>query len=331
MLSRLLSGFGTRRARCIGVDIGASSIKVARLAVEKDQPRTVAATSRPTPRGALDNYRIADTQPVAYVLRDALREVGARGQVAVALPAPAVMVKRIQVSKSEAANIRQRVHEELSTLAPKGLDDLAFDFQVVGENAATNTIDVLIGGTRREIVDSYARVVAEARADLGVVDLDYFALQNVAECYPQPPTRGVVLMVHGGHRYTALNVVAGGQCVFATSIELGGRDATCASHGQPLSTAGEEDALRSFVAGFCDEVHHTLNFYCTLLRERPIEGAVLSGGLTHVSGLAQALSARLEMPVRLLAPIPLPAPASGAADAAEFAVALGLATRQREQ
>src|SRR5262249_21959475 len=149
--------------------------------------------------------------------------------------------------------IAWRVRDEVAALSPERASDFAYDFQVIGDSIAGDYIEVLVGGARRDVLNSYVQTMREARAPLAIVDLDYFAIQNVAECYPDPPTRGVTLLVHGGRRYAALNVVAGARSAFTAGIELG-------VHSPGLDET-LEDPASPFIQNFCDEVHHTLNFY----------------------------------------------------------------------
>ncbi|HYD50024.1 MAG TPA: pilus assembly protein PilM [Terriglobales bacterium] len=323
MIAAMLARLRSHR-RCVGVDLGATSIKVVRVDLERGRPSHALACVRPTPRGAFESYRISDPSALGEVLRDALGEIRARDMpIAIALPAPAVMIKRLQLGRGELRRVAERVRTEIETVMPEHRDELAFDFQIVGDTPSAGAVEVLVAGARRELIESYKKAAAEARARLAVLDLDYFALQNAIEWHPQPPTGGGVLLLHGGFRYTVLNVVVGGRSLFTTAIELGARSLASGELGQ-----SGEGGMAEFIAGFCDDVHHTLNFYCSFVRERPLEATILSGGLAHVPGLAEALSARLGNTVRILSPLPKEIVATAElVRQPELAVAAGLATR----
>ena len=212
----------------------------------------------------------------------------------------------------------------MASLIADGGQDLAFDFQIAGNGGGSETAEVLVVSARREVVSSFSRTVAEARSRLAVADLDYFALQNAAEWSQPPSTRGTVLMLHVGQRYTAMNLVAADRSVFTAAIEIGGRGATFPPGEDPATVAARAEVVQSI----CEDVHHTLNFYCSFLRERPLDAILLSGGLAHAPGLAEAVATRIGAPVRCASTLPEgETPEWELARQPEFAVAAGLATR----
>src|SRR5438045_146353 len=118
MFAQFLSRFRDRR-RCVGVDLGATSIRVVRMDVQDGMPAAAFVSTRPTPRGAFEHYVLSDPVSVGAALRDALAEATARHYpIALALPAPSVIVKRVSLPKAELGSIRTRVRDELTALAP---------------------------------------------------------------------------------------------------------------------------------------------------------------------------------------------------------------------
>ena len=124
-----------------------------------------------------------------------------------------------------------------------------------------------------------------------VVDVDYFALENIYELNYDPPPDQVVALVNIGARYSSINILKGGRSVFTGDVPVGGRDITEALMRDLGVRADEaersEDAARQPAAfrpgagrasrsapavdALIEEIHHALSFFWTAATDERID------------------------------------------------------------
>src|SRR4030095_15684499 len=86
-----------------------------------------------------------------------------------------------------------------------------------------NKMDVLLVAVKKEIVNSYADAIQEVGVTQIVVDVDYFALENMYEAnYAGESENGVVGIIHIGAQYTSITLLQNGISTFTGDLSLGG-------------------------------------------------------------------------------------------------------------
>lgn len=319
----------SRPTTCVGLDLGVDHIQVAAVRVSGSGVEPLVSTTMESPAGMLDGHRISAPREVGRAVAAALAPFGlAKAAAAVALPASAAVIKRVTLPQTAVESVEGRLAKELQGVLPIASDELVCDYQVLGESGVTG-LDVLVIAARADVVESYATVLIEAGLEPAVVDSEYFALQNAVEQYASPPPQGSVLLAHVGDRYGLLNVVVAGQPKFTAEIGLNGA-AVHEPNASASATGLDDGACPNGYETFLDDVHHHLHFYCTFLRERPLDRVVLSGAHARQPALVEALGRRLGTPVTVFDPWK---PGEGFETASsvvagpEHAIAVGLARR----
>ena len=342
-----------RSGAFLAVDIGSSCVKL----VETDGPagsiRLLAAGIAPLPPAAVQNHLIQDPLVVAQTIRDLVRQTGARAkQVITAVPGPAVMIKKISLpAGGDEANLEQQVMVEAGNAIPEHLDNVTLDYQVIGYNEREELI-VLLVAVKKDIVNSYTSVIRDAGLTPEIVDVDYFALENMFELNHDADETQVIGLVNVGARYCSINILRAGRSSFTGDIPVGGAEfsdvlmrnlGVSADEAELLKVGGTardfsreqiEAALTPAVQFLVEEIHRALSFYWRSDAEEPLSAVYLSGGTARAHGLAGMLSDRLETPVEIADPLArVTIGRSVDADfvrenAASLAVTVGLATRR---
>lgn len=342
-----------REENYLSVDIGSSSIKVIEARTGVHGLEVLNFGSVPTPSSAIHSNMVTEPDMVGDALRGLLEQKGIRARKAVtAVPGPAVMIKRVALPNQGPQETEQAVMHEARNFIPEELDNVNLDFQVTSTTNGTDDVEVLLAAAKKDIVSSYADTLRLAGLTPVVVDVDYFALDNMYELNYDPLENQVAALVNIGSRYSSINILKEGRSVFTGDVPVGGRDITEAlvrDLGIPADeaerikvgvAAGDYDeeqismALLPAVDALIEEVHYALSFFWTAATDERIDVLYLSGGGAQTPELANRLAERAEAPVEVTDPfgrIFIDEEVDAAAlrrRASEFAIAMGLAVRR---
>jgi type IV pilus assembly protein PilM len=337
----------------LSVDIGSSSIKILEIRGAVGELRLVNAASLPTPPSAIQNNMVYETTAVAEAIRALIESHGIRARkVITAVPGPAVIIKRVTLPAQSARELENTIVFEAGNFIPEDLENVNLDYQVTDVLDDGKRMEVLLVAAKKDIVASYSESVRAAGLIPVVVDVDYFALENMFETnYAPVPDRAIVL-VNIGARFSSINILKGGRSTFTGDVPVGGRDinealmrdlGVSAEEAEKLKAGGTSQTVpadqvaqvaESAAGALIEEIHHALSFFWTAATDETIDAVYLSGGVAHMPGLASQLSERVQAPVEIANPFAhvslehnLDTP-EFRAQAAEYAVALGLATRR---
>jgi type IV pilus assembly protein PilM len=308
----------------VALDIGSSSIKMVETAVDKNGYRVLSLGILPLPENVIQNNMVVDAKPVVDVVRRLIQENGVKSkQVISAVPGRAVIMKKVQMPKQEAAELEANIEFEAQNIIPDSLQNVNLDYQVVHEADDGNKMDVLLVAVKKEIINSYADAIEAAGLTPSVMDVDYFALENMYEAnYGAETENGVVALIHIGAQYTSITLLQNGISIFTGDLSLGGAyftDTLARELGleveaaEALKTTGLldgnkeadfEGTLRSTSEELADEVRRTVSLYGAVPSEDGdgLKAIYLSGGGAKLAGLRIMLEERMGVPTRLSEP-----------------------------
>ena len=354
VLGSSLGSFIPRRTGSfLAVDIGSSSVKIVETDGSAGNIRLVTAGIAPLPPTAVQNNIIQEPTEVAATIRDLVKKTGARAtQVITAVPGPAVMIKKVLLANpGDDSHLEQQILMEAGSAIPENLENVTLDYQVLGYTEREE-LEVLLVAVKKDILNSYTQVIRDAGLNPTIVDVDYFALENMFELNYEVDENRVIGLVNIGARYCSINILRGGRSSFTGDIPVGGaefsdvlmrtlgisaEEAELVKSGgsaQTLSRDQIDAALTPAVQFLVDEIHRALSFYWRSDAEEPLSAVYLSGGTAATEGLAAQLSERLETPVELANPLERVTLARGIdadfvkQNAAALAVTIGLAARR---
>lgn len=184
----------------VALDIGSTSIKMVEAVVDKSGYRILNLGLLPLPSNVIQNNMVVETKPVADAIRKLMHDKGVKAkQVISAVPGRAVIMKKIQMPKQEKSELDNNIEFEAQSVIPENIDNVNLDYQVLSESQDGNKMDVLLVAVKKEIVNSYADAISEAGLVPAIMDVDYFALENMYEAnYTADAVGGVVGLVHIG-------------------------------------------------------------------------------------------------------------------------------------
>ena len=105
-------------------------------------------------------------------------------------------------------------------------------------------MEVLVVAVKRDIINSYTDAIRAAGLDPVVVDVDYFALENMFELNYDAAEGSSVALVNIGARYSSINILKDGRSTFTGDVPVGGAEFTDALVRQLGVSPADADALK---------------------------------------------------------------------------------------
>jgi len=337
----------------LSVDIGSNSIKVIEIRARAGQLHVSNAVSLPTPPSAIQNNMVYEVTAVAEATRALTDSHGLRARkVITAVPGPAVIIKRVTLPAQSPQELENTILFEAGNFIPEDLENVNLDYQITDYVEDGKRMEVLLVAAKKDIVASYTETIRAAGLAPVVIDVDYFALENMFETNYEPASDRVIALVNIGARYSSINILKGGRSTFTGDVPVGGRDISealmrdlnvSAEEAEALKASGSSEkvpadqvtAVTGPAAGaVIEEIHHALSFFWTAATDETIDAVYLSGGVARMPDLAQQLSERVQAPVEIANPFARVSIDRDAdtpqlhQQAPEFAVAMGLAIRR---
>jgi type IV pilus assembly protein PilM len=308
--------------RLVGLKVGGSQIAAAVVANNGSAEVLQLARERLEP-GIVVGGELRDPDALA----EALKVFFARNRlpkrdVRLGIANNRIGVRSLEMSgiddpKQLANAIKFRAQEAL----PIPIEDAVLDYQILAEDVGPEgetTRRVLLVVAYRELVDRYVEACRKAGIRLAGIDLEAFALLRALGAPVEEPdtARSAVVAVAVGHDRSTFAVSDGRVCEFTRVLDWGGFSLDVAlaraldvapSEAEPvkrqLSLDGNEvpagltaeqaeaarEALRKQVQSFARELVSSLQFYQSQPGSLGIGTITVTGGTSHLRGLAEEL------------------------------------------
>lgn len=309
-----------RSKTTIGLDIGSGLVKVAVVEHGRSGPELVKVAITPLLADAIVEGEVMDPGIVTDAIRDALVATGIKKPkgVVTAVGGRDVIIKKIQIERVKEQQARELMRWEAEQHVPFDMESVELDFQILDPDGDGLDMQVLLVAAKRELIENKLRLIVDAGLAPQVVDVDAFALHNAFELNYPEAMQGVVALVNIGNEVTNINILDEGVPILTRDITvgtrrfredlqrergLGGDEASALVQGYDRSPhleaiidqRGEEIAVgieraAAFLASSSRTAGH-------------LRGVYVCGGGARIPGLAEALGARLRMPVELANPL----------------------------
>jgi len=305
-----------KKESLIGLDIGATGIKLIELDLSASKPKIINLAFSPFSADVFSGNSIEKTESVAEQVTQLLESHAISDKrVVTSVPGPSVFTKRIKMPKVPPNELKSNIFFEAGNFIPHNIDAVKLDFHVIGESGK-NQLDVLVVAVKNEIIDSFTDCLALAGLETAVVDVDGFALQNAFEFSHPELLDQTVALVNVGARYTTINICKGGESLFTGDISMGGKlftDAiaevlsipaneaeeikkklggakTQASSVQSILDDSVQDIVERNIEYMSSEFNRQLSFFWNASgADEGIAAIALTGGGSRIPGLLEEL------------------------------------------
>jgi len=320
----------------------------------------------PLAEGVFRDGEVVDPTALAAALRALFAEHKLSKRVRLGVANQRVIVRTLRLPaiddpKQLDAAVRFQAREQI----PMPLEQAVLDHRVIGGvpagEDAPPKLDVMLVAARREMVDTYLRILREAGLQPAGIDLSAFGLIRALgdapaaahpadeDEAPAAASSGAALLCNVGDR-TNLAVSRRRACLFtrvapvgleAMATELSAATGLTSEHarmwlshvglledaeriaGDPALVAASREALRNGATALRSELRLSLDFYAAQEGSQRVERVVLAGPGSAIPGLPEAIEADFGIPFEVGRPPALTA--LGAATAARMTLPYGLA------
>jgi len=341
----------------VGLDIGSSSVKLVQLKERKGGFSLAAWGQAPLPPEAIVDGALMNSSAIVDAVRQLANEQRIKTkEVAIGVRGHSVIIKKIQLPRMGQEELDESIQWEAEQYIPFDVKDVNIDTEILTPAGdAAGQMDVLLVAAKKDMINDYTSVCAEAGLTVTVVDVDAFAVQNAWEANYEPAPGETVVLINVGAAVSNINIIANGITTFTRDITMGGNAFTEEIQKQlnisydeaealKVGGQGETDAVvpqevERVIQGVADqmagEIQRSLDFYAATDSVNRIARVFLSGGTARIPALFKVIEARAGVPVELLNPFKTididhkrfdAAAMQNAAPAA--AVAVGLALRR---
>ena len=308
----------------VALDIGSTSIKMVETAIDKNGYHVLNLGILPLPSNAIKNNMIVEPGPIVDAIKRLIKDSGVKSkQVISAVPGRAVIMKKFQMPKQESAELENNIEFEAQNVIPENIDNVNLDYQVLSQSGDGNRMEILLVAVKKEIVNSYTDTISEAGLTPTLMDVDYFALENMFEAnYEADGIKGVTGLIHIGAENTSISLLQDGVSTFTGDLSTGGgyfsdrlsqhlnlsREQAESFKITGVSEKAEgvdlESALRPISEELAEEIRRTVSLYGAVPSDDNdgLKAIYLSGGGARLTGLRAMLEDRMSVPVKLSEP-----------------------------
>lgn len=349
MANRLLNKIGLKRTNeVVGVDIGATSIKMCVLQKSKEGSFSLSALAqRSYEEDLLHDGSIINSSFVAREMKSMMAANSIKTRhAASALSSYSVITKRVSMPFLEKEALEESVRIEVENIIPFPLNEIYYSHYIMGmDEEKESMMNLLIVAAKKEIVDEYVSTFDQAGLDLAILDVDIFAVTNLVENIYKPKGFSV-LAADVGASVTNIAIVKDPNIEFTREILIGGKQVTSEiaksqnltykeAEERKLGRQGEAmPLLQDFVSNVSSEINKTINFYVATKPRETVGKIYLAGGASRVAGLKDQIEMETGIEVGFLDPFLFLGTGSpeglDEAQASSASVALYLSTRREE-
>jgi type IV pilus assembly protein PilM len=314
--------FGKKKS-VAGLDIGSSSIKMVELDGKANSLNLVSLGYQNLPADTIIDGQIMELNAVSDAIQSVCNSNGVNAtSVVTGVSGHSVIIKNIVLPPMSAEELEESIDWHAEEHIPYDLADVSLDYQITGQSP--DATKVLIAACKRDRIENVRQAIQLAGKEPAIIDVDTFALQNCYELNYMPNDSQVVTLLNIGASTMNVNIVKGTTSLFTRDITVGGsqftdvlqrslglsyQQAEAVKRGATNNVEGlEEKSIEPLMNNVTEivamEIQKTFDFYRATTEDNQtvVQKILISGGGSKLQGLAQDLSARLELPVEVLDP-----------------------------
>lgn len=314
--------FFSKSKTIVGLDIGSSAIKLVELKEKKQGSyQLVKIGLEPLSPEAIVDGSIMDSSMVVDTIQRLNSSLNVKNSnYGTSLSGHSVIIKKISLPAMSAEELGESIQWEAEQYIPFDINDVNLDYVPLTTPGSGENIDVILVAVKKEKINDYTSVIAQAGKNPQLVDVDAFAVQNAWEAnYPVDEGR-VMALVNIGASVTNVNIISGTSSLFWRDITFGGNQYTDAIQRElSLSFAEAEGLKRGQPAGdhtiqqvipilnsvsedFASELRKTLDFFTATSGAERVDAIMLAGGGASVLNLETILRDKFGIEVEVMNP-----------------------------
>ncbi len=307
--------FGSKKTSLVGIDISSTACKLLELGRVGSRYRVESYAVEPLPQDAMADRDIRDPEVIGEALKRVISRSGTNlKHAAVAVAGSSVITKIIQMDKGLSdREMESQIEVEADQYIPYPLDEVALDFQVLGESEKVpDRVDVLLAASRSENVYSRVDALEIAGLTARIVDVESYSIERAFRLLTnQLPDQGqgqIIAVADIGATNTSLSVMEDFNTIYTREQTFGGSQLTeeiQRRYGLSYEEAGmakkqgglpddyEPEVLEPFKEAIIQQVSRSLQFFYGSSQYGEVDHIVLAGGCSIIDGLEEMIEERL--------------------------------------
>ncbi len=343
----------------VGVDIGATSIKVCQLRESRKGYGLLRMGFHPLePQTIVDRHVMNSQAVIDALVRTFQGSKIKQKEVALSVSGQSVISRKITVPIMTTAELDEQIQWEAENHIPFDIKDVNVDYEILRRRPEAGQMDLLLVAAKRDEINDYVQIAKQAKLKPIVVDIDAFTIQNLFEYNRGLPPDQTFAIINVGATQASINIISRGVSAFTRDIANGGNYLTeqiIKQVGVPYEQAedlkvqasaahaasGLPPKVFEVVEQVCDtiagEIQRSLDFFLATSGEERISRVYLTGGTANLHQLSTAIERRSRVAVEVVQPLERISVdkevdrAMLEQRAAQLAVALGLAMRKSKE
>jgi type IV pilus assembly protein PilM len=314
--------FRKRTKLAAGLDVGANSIKLVKLARKGSSFALKALAIKELPMGVINAEEIKDRDAVIFDIQSLVDQTDPKlKEVVVGISGHGVITDKILMDRKTGTEAEQAILFEAEQRAPFDVEDVTLDYHVIREDSETNKMEVLLVAARNEYLKNFIDLIIDAGLKPVVVDTDAFAILNAYDVnYDIDSSRVIALIDLGldnttmtflkdGLYHSTRDVSNGTRLVFdAVSKEFRlNQELTAKCLRGEMDSSIDQDMFKATVVTASDELVAGLEVAMSYFKSSSgadrVDLIVLSGGGALIPFLPEVLQMKLSIPVEIFNPL----------------------------
>lgn len=310
-----------QKGNMLGIDISSSAVKLIELSKSGKKYKLESYNVVPLPEGSVLDRDLLDPEPVGEAIKRILKNSGTKSRrCALGIPSSVAISKIISLPASlSGSDLESNITLEAEQHIPYPMDEVNFDFEVLGESKHSNeSVDVLLAATRSENVEMRVAAAEIAGLKVDVVDLESHSLELLFSTLVKDVHElDVVAVVDCGASMTGMTVFENGKVTFSREQAFGGKELTeeiMQRYGLSFQEAGLAKKTGDLPEGYIPEVldpfrenmvrqvNRFLQFYYASTQQAVVNKVLLSGGSASISSIDEQIQTSVNIPTTLVNP-----------------------------
>ncbi len=298
----------------VGIDVGSSSVKIVKLREARGSYHLENLGIMPLDSEVIVDNTIMDSPAIIDAITNLLESMKIKTKrVATSVSGHSVIIRKINLPVMTEAELESSIQWEAEQYIPFDISEVNIDFQILGPDAKDPAqMNVMLVAAKKDFVDDYTAVFAEAGLEPVVMDIDCFAVENMFD-YNYGFVEGeVVALIDLGASATSVNVLKGEASIFTRDIQAGGNllneelqkrlgisgeDAERAKLGDrelaDVDADSVDEILSDAVENLVQEVQRSLDFFSATSSDDRVTKVYLTGGVSGSEKVRAVLEERL--------------------------------------
>ena len=315
--------FFSKNKPLVGLDIGSSSVKAVELTKSKKGFQLTGFAYETLGPDAVVDGAIMDAPVVAETIKRTFTAGKFKPKsVATGVSGHSVIVKRVVVPAATADDVGASIEFDTEQYIPFEISEVNLDYQVVGPGTTPTDdpgMEVVLVAAKKDKIQNHTNVISLAGRNPELVDIDAFALQNAFEANYTAPANATIALLNIGASLMNINITKGGMPLFIRDVSVGGNQYTDILQKElqlsfqeaedlKLGKTGGSEAemvhplLESITDMLIMEVQKTFDFFRETYPSETITQVLISGGTSHMAGLAEKIQETFGYPTEVLNP-----------------------------